>query len=655
MKLSTRLSTAYKVITSQNLSNSLGTVLRNFNTEAEFSPTRQLKGITYKAIDKIGQATSIYEPKVTKPNGDAYVNHPINVLAKQPNPRQHGTYFTHLESMLYEIYGETFWYLVRGESTRRVMEIYLLNPAQMEVVVEDGEVVGYKLHKNNGNQVPFELDEVVHDMRPNPFNDFRGMSVLERAATYVDTEIITADFTRNYMNNSASPSGIVTLPNMNLETFKQFTAQWREGYEGPKNAGKTAFIRGGEADFKAVGATLKDVDQEITRKMSRRDVLSMFDVPEGLLGMSGDKGLGRSETEALEYVFAKWKINPNMRRLDRIWTHVNELSVKADRNITITHDSPIPADKEFVHKQNKELVNIALTVNEVRNTMNLDPIPGGDDLQPENKAPAAETKSQKVVLKKAAPKSQIAKELSDSQEQFRKDLVATNEVYEKRFKSEMSKFAQKQEQTVIDKINISSKAYDEWLFNIKDESIEMAALLTPIVIELMEAQTEDVANFITGQLITVTPELRREVEQSILKISGLYNEDTYRALEKTLTEGQTAGESLNKLKKRVEATYSDAKGYRAERIARTESLKASNLSAELTYKQSGFTTVQWFTNPGACEFCQSYSGRTKTVGTSFTKVGDVVTGVDGGQMKIDYRDIDVPPLHVNCTCSIIPA
>jgi hypothetical protein len=139
-----------------------------------------------------------------------------------------------------------------------------------------------------------------------------------------------------------------------------------------------------------------------------------------------------------------------------------------------------------------------------------------------------------------------------------------------------------------------------------------------------------------------------------LQIAGVYNTDTLKALETTITEGQKNGESLAKIKKRVEQTYSDAKGYRAERIARTESLRASNGTAEMVYKQNGYSQVEWFINPGACEFCRTYAGQTKSIGTSFTNIGDVITAESGSTMRIEYDNIDTPPLHPNCTCSLIP-
>ncbi len=658
MNLKQRIQNAYKVFSTSELGNSksLASVLRNYGKQSDFRPTQQLRGITYKAIDKIGMSVSTYEPLVEKKNGDTLENHPIYNLAARPNPRQGGHYFHHLEAMLYEIYGETFWYLVRGDRTNKVKEIYLLNPAQMELIIEDGNVVGYVLHKADGNQVPFEPTEVYHDKRPNPFNEWRGMSVMERAAQYVDIELVTTSFTLNYMRNNASPSGIVSLPNMNADTFRQFAAQWREGYEGPENAGKTAFIRGGEADFKAVGATLKDVDQKITRDMAKDDVLMMFDMPKGLLGAAGEKGMGRTETEALEYIFAKYKVDPMMSRLDEAYEYILKDMGVADSTSEVTHISPIPEDKVHILASNDKGVGRWITPNEARQSQGLPPIDGGDELRKEDAASVAVAgkTAKKIVLKKVS-KADMEKQLSQKNETFRKELVATNEIYSKKFKATMSKFAADQEDLFISKISASTKAYEEWMFNVKEESIALAELLTPVVIDLMEAQGEDVANFITGELLTVTPEIRKTVEQNMLQISGIYSEDTIKALEKTLSEGQTAGESLVKLKKRVEQVYSDAKGYRAERIARTETLKASNVTAEQVYFQNGFSSVEWFINPGACQFCVTYAGRTKEIGSTFTQIGDVITGKDGGQMRIEYANIDVPPLHPNCTCSLVPA
>ena len=230
MKISRRLKRAYKAF-STPLGNSVSAnVLRNYGQNDRFSPVNQVRGITYKAIDKIGLSLSVYDLIIAKQDDTKVLNHPFYSVFDNPNPIQRtAADFTHMWAMLTEIYGETFWYLARGESTRKIKEVYLLNPAQVELKMNNGELVGYILHKADGSQVPLMLEEVYHDKRPNPFNEWRGMSVIERASQYVDIELATTSFTLNYMMNNASPSGIVSLPNMDKETFKQFTAQWREG------------------------------------------------------------------------------------------------------------------------------------------------------------------------------------------------------------------------------------------------------------------------------------------------------------------------------------------------------------------------------------------------------------------------------------------
>lgn len=652
---------AYNVVTQKSLSNSIGTVLRNYTDDQPFNPQRQVRGITYKAIDKIGQSVSKYEIQIKNAKDEVVQSHPLLVLAKSPNPKMNASQFNHLWAMIDEIYGESFWYLAKGETSRKVKEIYLLNPAQVEIKTYEGELIGYVLHKSSGTQVGLEIDEVVHNKRPNPFNEWRGMSVLELASTYVDTELVTSQFTLSYMQNNASPSGIVTLPDMDKETFKQFCQQWREGYEGPQNAGKTAFIRGDGANFKAVGATLKDVDQKVTRDMAKEDVLMMFEVPKPLLGLADQTGLGRANVDSLNYIFNSQKIDPMMERLDGIWEQVAKFGLGAELS-KVDHESPIPEDKVFELDKQVKAVNKWITVNEARAMDDLEPIDGGDELNTQNQVAApVDVQVKTIKLKKVEKKltaGEIAKKLNDDQEKFRLELVETNEIYARQLKAKLSRFADGQEAKILSAMSLSgkglTKAYEEWLPSIKEDSVELAAVLTPIILALMVEQAKGVANFITGELLVITPDITKTVEAHILKISGAFNEDTIKALEKTLTEGATNGESMVKLKHRVESTFQDTKGYRAERIARTESLRASNRTAELSYKQNGYSSKKWFSNPGACDFCKMMEGNTKSIGSNFLNLGDVVTDNKDNQMRIEYDNIDCPPIHPNCKCSIVP-
>lgn len=93
--------------------------------------------------------------------------------------------------------------------------------------------------------------------------------------------------------------------------------------------------------------------------------------------------------------------------------------------------------------------------------------------------------------------------------------------------------------------------------------------------------------------------------------------------------------------------------YRAEMIARTESARAYVAGETETWRQSGQVIAkEWLLAPDACEFCSAvakeWAGRSVGLDDAFYKVGHVLTGTDGGRMKLDYETVGGPPLHPHC-------
>jgi hypothetical protein len=350
-----------------------------------------------------------------------------------------------------------------------------------------------------------------------------------------------------------------------------------------------------------------------------------------------------------------------MLRLDDIFEFILLDSYKTNQNQQVVHVSPVPEDKEYTHKQIAELTGTVITVNEARERIGLEPLKGEqfDTVNGTTIAQPIETKSVRVTLK---PDKQVTKmnkadqvkKISEDAEKYRSQLEQNSDIYAVKVKRAISKFLNTQEFNIIDKIDVKSKMFDDWLYNINEETEAMTLLVTPIILELMDVQIQDTTHFITGELIAIPLDVQRDVEVQIRKIAGIFNTDTIVELQNSLKEGQMAGESLNSLKKRVESVYADAKGYRAERIARTESIRSANRASEIAYKANGYNEVEWFINPGACEFCKTFSGKTKTIGSEFVGIGDVINTAEGSTMSITYDDISVPPLHPNCACSIIP-
>ncbi len=115
------------------------------------------------------------------------------------------------------------------------------------------------------------------------------------------------------------------------------------------------------------------------------------------------------------------------------------------------------------------------------------------------------------------------------------------------------------------------------------------------------------------------------------------------------------GETVIELRKRIEEVYAQATTTRAERIARTETIAASNQAALEAYRQSPVVSQkEFFAEPDACEFCRAFSGKVIGLETSFAALGETIIGADGGEMSVTFTDIDTPPVHPHCRCTILP-
>lgn len=136
---------------------------------------------------------------------------------------------------------------------------------------------------------------------------------------------------------------------------------------------------------------------------------------------------------------------------------------------------------------------------------------------------------------------------------------------------------------------------------------------------------------------------------------------TQKQLQEVFRVALNEGEGIYEMTKRVQALFESKKKYEAERIARSEVIRASNFGAEQAYLQSGVVSEkEWIVSRDErlCPFCQPMNGRRVVVGMAYFQRGDVIHGTDEEgnivSANLDYEDIFHPPLHPNCRCTLSP-
>lgn len=164
------------------------------------------------------------------------------------------------------------------------------------------------------------------------------------------------------------------------------------------------------------------------------------------------------------------------------------------------------------------------------------------------------------------------------------------------------------------------------------------------------------------------PRVQEFVDQSVTRLASTAQQTTTVAVRDLLGDGLQKGETIAQLRERVRAWAEGdpatgrigTVGYRAETIARTESARAYERGQEVAWKESGVVTGKlWLAAPGACEFCQSAAAqfnedaKAVPLGASFFAKGTTLRGTQGGTLRLDYEAVEGPPLHPNCTCSLL--
>lgn len=607
-------------------------------------------------------------------------NHPFYDFIKKPNPAYSQFQFLEMHFTFMELMGESFWYVVKGEKSRKPKEAYLLRPDLMDVVIDEddprGLVKGYVLNRLDGKQVPFDVEEVLHFKMPNPLNPYRGLGVVEAAKVYIQTEEFGSTWTRNSIYNSGRPSGVLSIKGtMNDEQYKKIKKQFRNEYSGVENAGKTLILKGTDGiDYQKLGMDLGEVALKEMKDMTRDDIMLMFRVSKTLLGITEDVNYA-SSSEA-RAVFKENVIKP---KLDRFTDHLSSfmLPVWGEGNILGYSDEGFIsyADKtaEWTAGHNKWL-----TTNDIREERGLDPLPGGDVLyQAINLVPVTEESSkveedtndgndnqddsededlppeEKSIMGKSGDKRQQRAEI------FRKQLFDNQAQWEKKYKAEMAKEFSLQLGEILraNKAFTRNKELDNWMFNIEASKQRLIGTFVPLGIELMKDQSKfafELADEPDLEL-EVNDRVRDYIQNRIDHMASSTNDETIKKIRDSITEGIQEGESLSQLKKRIRAIYSNASDVRAERIARTETIAASNEAAQEAYRQSPLVvSLEWSTEADGCVYCQALNGKIVGIDETFARTGESVTGTDGTLLPISYESIGHPPLHPNCRCSILP-
>lgn len=266
------------------------------------------------------------------------------------------------------------------------------------------------------------------------------------------------------------------------------------------------------------------------------------------------------------------------------------------------------------------------------------------------KAPKV-SKKKSAKVSKSVFKGDSDEEIKENKLQFQDKQLNVATEYEKKVIKKLDSLFEQQKDIILRGLESGEKMK----LDPKVESEKYVAALKPTMIDLMKEQAR-LAFQIVGantpfedskaalkKKKTFLQRLADYFERRTFAFSAQVVKETNQKLREAFKEGTTEGESIPQLKKRVEALFEGMKGYRSERIARTETILASNFSTEEAYKESEVVEAkEWLTT------------RDERTDDECAELDGKIVSLDSKFFKGDYFNGQYPPLHANCRCTIIP-
>lgn len=549
-----------------------------------------------------------------------------------------------------EIDGNSYWYVVRNGRGIPV-EIWPLESSKISIVRGGTKLIkGYVYHLDNGKDVPFDTEQILHLRRFNPKDRAKGMGTIEAAAVAIDTDRFAADYNKNFFYNSAMPSSAVeTDQELTDEQYARVKRQWEAAHRGVANAHKTAILEGG-LKWKSITASQKDMDYLEGRKFNRDEILAIFRTPKSIIGIVED--VNRANAEASEYVFAKRVIKPDMQF---IADGLNEFYLPMFRldqgRFRINFKDPVPQNEDMeIKKKESGISKGYYTINEVRAMEGKEPIAGGDEsyiaagsiplsMAAEGAGAAEVTPPAKTVSKGAIKAKDklfvslrskfIKSEIAKRRKEFKKLFTDIKEDMLKKLKGK--KAVQKLEQGEL--VRLLFQDWETWI-----------GLLLNASDDTLKTSLEKGGREALQRLDIATPfDLDNPRAQDWLEENGLKNAtqiaDTLKdEITLRIKQGLEEGNGAQGVADGIAEFFDKQSSWRALRVARSEVIAGYSQGSLEGYRQSDVVEAkEWL-----------------TVGDQDDECGD---NEAQGAIPLDKEFAsghDAPPAHPNCRCVPLP-
>ncbi len=255
----------------------------------------QLNSDVYACVNLIARSAKQIPWMVkTKEEGTSVANnHPLLKLLQRPNERDTESDFKEAAIAYQLLSGNT--YIERSGGTENTAPVFLYahRPDRMRVIKGTRRqiVAGY-VYTAGATPVHFQPWEILHLRSFNPLDDFYGFSPIEAAAYLIDGSNEAAALYKKLLQKGYPPGAVMVK---GVDYSDEQVQQLKRGLKRSSEAGEILLLQ--DATWQEMG--FKPVDASIFegKRFTKRDIAAVFGVPSGMIGDTQVKTYANSREE----------------------------------------------------------------------------------------------------------------------------------------------------------------------------------------------------------------------------------------------------------------------------------------------------------------------------------------------------------------------
>lgn len=567
--------------------------------------------------------------------------------------------------------------------------VWNLKPQDMAVVADLQKFISaYVYRPNNINPVIMDPSTICHIKTFNPLSHFYGLSPLQAVwsqVNYLDKDDL---FWETFWKEGGRLYGIFTSDGTLSETtVNRLKEQLKQGYGGVKKMQANMVVDGG-LKFQQLSVSQKDAQLLEQSKATVHMILAAYKVPPSMVGIL--ERANYSNMEVQERMYYNQAILPMLRLFEQALSGHPVLSAGGTLWYEFDLDDIdiLKPDEKLLADTASVLVGSGVwTVNEARDYFWQRPaLADGNVLKPLTTAQAnpfnlhIEAPVQKQIepkempvfqtpaIPKKARKSRYTKEARDQVgKSFDQELLKDEKIFVNLFKNVF----RKQKEIVLQNIRRQLKDFGRSILqkSQEDDLLNGVVQFTPEIINalveghgaVIDKYGNRALDYLKSQLPVdyqgndpqwnfSDPRVTKFITHRSVKMAGEINDETLRMAREELSFLFSEGGDLTEVADGMSTFFDGLEGWRAMRIARTETAAGANEAIEST----------WQMNNDIVEGKEWVTARDDRVRDSHDIDGQVVA-LDEFFILGDGEEADYPLAPgvsagnvVNCRCTTVP-